>query len=174
MTLLPTPNAHPSGSTPEQHLARKPGRTQVTELSIVVEHLLPTPTAMDMGRGHTVEEFDGWTDAMKARHGNGNGHGKSLEIEALRHLGTFGPYQAAVDRWAGITGRPAPLPTEPGKDGRPRLSAVFVEWLMDFPEGWVTDVPGVTRTNQLKILGNAVLPAQALLALRLLTSDPAP
>lgn len=39
-SLLPTPEASLSGSTPEQHLARKPGRTKVTSLNIVVEHLL--------------------------------------------------------------------------------------------------------------------------------------
>jgi hypothetical protein len=36
--LLPSPVAQQSGSTPEEHLARKPGRTQVTDLAIIVEH----------------------------------------------------------------------------------------------------------------------------------------
>ena len=36
--LLPTPTAAGSGSTPESHLARKPGRTQVTDLTVLVEH----------------------------------------------------------------------------------------------------------------------------------------
>jgi len=44
----------------------------------------------------------------------------------------------------------------------------FVEWMMGFPAGWVD---GVSRTQALKMLGNAVVPAQAALALRLLT-DP--
>jgi DNA (cytosine-5)-methyltransferase 1 len=30
--------AQQSGSTPEEHLARKPGRTQVTDLAIIVEN----------------------------------------------------------------------------------------------------------------------------------------
>jgi len=38
MALLPSPVAHQSGSTPEEHLARKPGRTQVTDLAIIVEN----------------------------------------------------------------------------------------------------------------------------------------
>ncbi|MGL4256924.1 MAG: hypothetical protein ACRCSL_11370 [Microbacterium sp.] len=50
--------------------------------------LLPTPTVNDMGAGKTVEQWDEWTDRMRARHGNGNGHGPSLEIEALRLLPT--------------------------------------------------------------------------------------
>lgn len=49
---------------------------------------LPTPAVNDMGRGKTVEDWDAWTDKMKAAHGNGNGHGKSLEIEAQRLLPT--------------------------------------------------------------------------------------
>jgi DNA (cytosine-5)-methyltransferase 1 len=40
VVLLPSPVAHQSGSTPEQHLARKPGRTQVTDLAIIVENEL--------------------------------------------------------------------------------------------------------------------------------------
>ena len=36
--LLPSPVARQSGSTPEEHLARKPGRTQVTDLAISVEN----------------------------------------------------------------------------------------------------------------------------------------
>jgi DNA (cytosine-5)-methyltransferase 1 len=39
---------------------------------------------------------------------------------------------------------------------------------MGLPDGWVTDVPGITRDNQLKLLGNGVIPAQCALALRIL------
>jgi hypothetical protein len=45
---------------------------------------LPTPAVNDMGAGKTVDDWDAWTDRMKAEHGNGNGHGKSLAIEAQR------------------------------------------------------------------------------------------
>jgi len=41
---------------------------------------------------------------------------------------------------------------------------------MGLPAGWVTDVPGLTRTQQLHALGNGVLPAQAVAALRVLWS----
>jgi hypothetical protein len=37
ISLLPTPTAAGSGSTPEAHLARKPGRTQVTDLTVLIE-----------------------------------------------------------------------------------------------------------------------------------------
>ena len=74
--------------------------------------------------------------------------------------GYGGQYQPAVDRWASIIGRDAPDPTEPNRSGHPRLSPRFVEWLMGLPDGWVTalDLP---RTQQLKILGNGVVPQQA-------------
>lgn len=36
------------------------------------------------------------------------------------------------------------------------------------PDGWVTDVPGITRSAALKALGNGVVPHQAALALELL------
>lgn len=165
--------------------------------------LLPTPAVNDMGAGKTPEAWDEWTARMQAKHGNGNGHGPSLSIEALRLLPTPAahdsgnspathlrkkPGRSQVTSLQVITdhgllssggrispplpngehvlGRPAPAPTEPGRDG-PRLSPRFVEWLMGLPAGWVTDC-GLPRTQQLKCLGNGVVPQQALLALRLL------
>lgn len=50
--------------------------------------LLPTPAVNDMGAGKTPDQWDAWTDRMKAEHGNGNGHGPSLAIEAMRLLPT--------------------------------------------------------------------------------------
>lgn len=41
---------------------------------------------------------------------------------------------------------------------------------MGLPAGWVTDVPGLSRTAQLKALGNGVVPQQAAAALRHLAS----
>lgn len=74
---------------------------------------------------------------------------------------SWGVYEAAVRQWEYLSGRPAPRPT----DDRGRLSPAFVEWMMGFPEGWVA---GVSRTQALKMLGNAVVPQQAMLALELL------
>ncbi|MFC7382798.1 hypothetical protein [Sphaerisporangium rhizosphaerae] len=42
---------------------------------------------------------------------------------------------------------------------------------MGLPAGWVTDVPGLTRNQQLHALGNGVLPAQATAALLDLLPD---
>jgi len=82
----------------------------------------------------------------------------------------WGAYTAAVRRWERLT-RAAPAPTERGKTGQPRLSPAFVEWMQGLPAGWVTDVPGLTRNEQLKALGNGVVPQQAAQALRLLLGD---
>lgn len=73
--------------------------------------------------------------------------------------GAFGP---AVRRWESIVG-PAPRPT----DDQGRMNPEFVEWMMGFRIGWTE---GLSRTQRLKMLGNAVVPQQCALAIRLLTT----
>lgn len=85
---------------------------------------------------------------------------------ALSAVQSFGDYAPAIARWEQVLGRPAPAPTEPtGKAGAHRLSPRFVEWMMGLPEGHVTDVP-ISRNQQLKALGNGVVPQQAATAIR--------
>lgn len=48
-----------------------------------------------------------------------------------------------------------------------RVNAKFVEYMMGLPTGWVTDV-AISWTQQLKMLGNGVVPQQAYYALELL------
>ncbi|MGH3381649.1 MAG: DNA cytosine methyltransferase [Pseudonocardiaceae bacterium] len=81
----------------------------------------------------------------------------------------WGPYEAAITRWEQLLDRPAPQPTEPGRQGRPRLSPRFVEWMMGLPDGWVTDV-NLPHTAKLRALGNGVVPAQAVHALHIITA----
>ena len=76
----------------------------------------------------------------------------------------WGPYEEAIRRWERITGRLAPDPTE-----KMRLATPFVEWMMGLPAGHVTGV-GLTRSQELKALGNGVVPQQAALALSVLLS----
>lgn len=81
----------------------------------------------------------------------------------------WGDYGPAIARWEHVTGRPAPTPTEPGRTGNPRLAPRFVEWMMGLPDGHVTDPAiGISRNDQLKALGNGVVPQQAALALDVL------
>lgn len=217
--------AYPAGNGWDQGWAestRLIGRPDAAERRAGDVALLPTPAVNDMGAGKSVDAWDAWTDDMRAKHGNGNGHGASLEIEAQRLLPTFttrdhkgrnqrddetcptgallptprvtqagyaddgrggksldvearsqptlarfGDYAPAIALWEAVIGRPAPSPTEPtGRDNAHRLSPRFVEWMQGLPEGWVTDVPGITRNEALKALGNGVVPQQAQAALR--------
>lgn len=125
----------------------------------------------------------------------GGGHGPTLADE-VEHL-PWGAYAPAIARWERALGRPAPSPTEVSEEwlrararrlgrrdrrpvgmrgsltqfARPRmvLSPAFVEWMMGLPEGHVTDPAiGLTRAQQLKALGNGVVPQQAAMALRML------
>jgi len=52
-----------------------------------------------------------------------------------------------------------------------RLAPPFVEFLQGLVAGWVTDVPGLTRSEALKALGNGVVPQQAEHAVRELLAD---
>lgn len=70
----------------------------------------------------------------------------------------FGGYWLAFARWERIIGRPAPAPTVDG-----RLSPHLVEWMMGYPEGWVTDTL-TSRRQALHALGNAVVPQCAAAA----------
>ena len=109
--------------------------------------LLPTPTVQD---------------------GSNNGGPSQIERNTvpLNAVSRWGDYAPAIARWEQVLGRPAPAPTQASTKGNPQLSAAFVEWLMGLPAGWVTDVPGVTRNEALKALGNGVVPQQATAALR--------
>lgn len=82
----------------------------------------------------------------------------------------WGDYAAAITRWQRLLGRPAPAPTIPGRHGNPALNPAFTEWLMGLNEGHVCAVPRLSRTAQLRLLGNGVVPQQATAALRHLTN----
>lgn len=79
----------------------------------------------------------------------------------------WGKFEPAIRRWENTLGRLAPAATVPsGRDGAHRLNPVFVEWMMGLPEGHVTAPEiGLSRAEQLKALGNGVVPQQAALAL---------
>lgn len=61
---------------------------------------------------------------------------------------------------------PSPAPTIT-RNGRERLSPLFVEFLMGLPAGHVTG-HGLSPAQELKILGNGCVPQQARLAIELL------
>lgn len=144
--LLPTPRATDgTKGGPNQR-----GSSGDLMLPSAVSQLLPTPTSADAkasgSYGYGGNEFCTLTDAT------------------VRREQDWAEYEAAIRRQEHAFGRPAPLPTEPGTKGQPRLSPAFVEWMMGLPAGHVTDVPGVSRNDQLKALGNGVVPQQAAAA----------
>ena len=78
----------------------------------------------------------------------------------------WGDFEPAIRSHEQLLGRSAPPATEPGpKRATPRLNVRFVEWVMCLPDGWVVDVPGISRRQQLTMLGNGVVPPQAAYAL---------
>ncbi|WP_420811832.1 DNA cytosine methyltransferase [Kutzneria albida] len=87
-------------------------------------------------------------------------------LDTDRRVLDWGAYEPAIRRWESVLGRPAPEPTEPGRRANRVLSPRFVEWLMGLPAGHVTGVEGVSRNDQLKLLGNGVVPQQGEAALR--------
>jgi len=87
------------------------------------------------------------------------GHGEDGLPEAGGQVDPgWGDYGAAIQRWEHVIGRAAPAPVVDDK-----MSSRFVEWMMGVPDGWVTGV-GLSRTQELKMLGNGVVPQQAAAA----------
>ena len=154
LTLIPTPTAQLAINGGSQHPDKRKAGGHGPTLADEVEHLLPTPSVADAAGGHERR---------------GGKRGGELLLKGLAkhgHLDRFGRYAQAIASHERLAGRPAPSPTEPGAKGKPRLSSSFVEWMMCLPEGWVTDVPGLSRSEQLALLGNGVVPPQAAAALR--------
>lgn len=146
--------------------------------------LLPTPNASLNGYDADPDAFEQRRAAAAERHGN-NGIGMPLGV-AVRTLPdettpapvdetcdgyavAWGPYRDAITRTTEVLGRRPPRPTENAtKGGKPKLAAPFVEWMMMLDAGHVTDVPGITRAEALRALGNGVVPAQARAATTIL------
>jgi hypothetical protein len=173
--LLPTPRARDQGT---QRDRQSEGRSPT-----LAQALLPTPVADERPRGlRRGERLMTASDAVtllstpQSRDYKGvpaDGYNQAClarDVSTLASHQDWGPYAAAVNRWETTLGRPAPPPTDAGRNGQPRLSPRFVEWVMGLPDGWVTTVPAVSRTEQLKALGNGVVPRQCALALTRLTA----
>ncbi|AYG82815.1 putative BsuMI modification methylase subunit YdiP [Streptomyces hundungensis] len=163
VTLLPTPAARDWKSGASNLLD-----TNSRPLNEVVVNLLPTPTARRYGRNQSVSL--------------GASSRPSIEYLARdladdrQWVATNGTdYGPAIRRWEAVLGRPAPEPTEAGTKGNRRLSPAFVEWMMGAAPGWVTGPDlGLSRADQLKILGNGVVIHQAALAYRALLATLTP
>jgi DNA (cytosine-5)-methyltransferase 1 len=137
-----------------------------------------TVRASTVGAPHKRERlFIVATDARCKRFGEHPGESSAEETrteagdQPSDHLGIraveiWGPFAPAIQRWERITGRPAPHPTiRSNITGKQVENLKLHEWMMGLPEGWVTEVPGVTRREAGKALGNGVVPQQAKAAL---------
>ena len=133
-------------------------------------------SARDGGSGpahHGVAVADstsaGWGQSRGVAPGPAQGvaaeEGRAAGRSGGAPAGSWREYGAAIARWENVLGRPAPNPTESGRRGQPVLSPAFVEWLMGLPAGHVTSVPGLSRNQQLRLLGNGVVPQQGAAAL---------
>ena len=112
--------------------------------------LLPTPCATS-GNG-------------ASRHGDG-APDLGWVVTELEGVSPYGRYAEAVARQERVTGLAAPPPTDLNRNGGPRLSARFCEWMMGLQPGWVCDVPGVLHQASIRLIGNGVVPHQARAAL---------
>jgi DNA (cytosine-5)-methyltransferase 1 len=162
LVLLPTPDASNAndGEGTETWLARRErvkltannGNGMGMPLAIAVQ-LLPTPQVADATGGHATRSGDRSGELL-------------LPGVAVASTTGWAEYEPAVRLWESLT-RPAPSPTLPdGKNGNHRLAAVFPEWMMGYPAGWVTDV--IPRNPAIKACGNGVVPQQAFAALSIL------
>lgn len=188
---LPTPTAVHRDRSPEEIAEREKTRPLCSAnldefpLRVFHRHLLPTPKASDSTSGDSeaarrrkspamsaVSHYFPTPAASDATGGGANpanreGHTGQI-IDAVLDADLWGKYAPAIARWEKVVG-PVPAPTEPNSNGRPRLAAQFAEWMMGLPAGWVTDPAiGISRTHQLKAIGNGVCPQQALAALAIL------
>ncbi|WP_307461257.1 MULTISPECIES: hypothetical protein [Microbacterium] len=166
VNLLPTPSAAlGDGGQKSRSGARKgePLLGGIAELASA--RLLPTPEAKNAHAGPD-----------RARAGRLASGGDDLVTSIHRHGDEpdWGEYAAAIARWERVIGRPAPRPTRPdGRDGAPRLNPEFVEWMMGWPAGHVTDpLIGLARAAQLKACGNGVVPLQAVIAILTMLARP--
>ena len=159
VSLLPTPNAQDGNGggrySSDGHQSTLPNEVRL---------LLPTPTSRDGDGGGVNPSSD-----MSEKAGPNSDRIKGDKLRDLvKPMTEWGKYAPAIRRWESLT-RPAPAPTEPNKNGNPRLSAAFSQWLMGWPDGWVTDSDiGISRNDQLRIVGNGVVVQQAIAALQYL------
>lgn len=185
VALLPTPTARLGDNRGASHPDRRRelNAKRAGELDEVAIHLLqPTPRASDGTKGGPNQRGSSG-DLMlpsaaarllptpRASDTNGAGEHGDGGLDLRTAVIQWGDYAAAIARHEAAAGRPAPSPTELSARGNQRLSPAFAEWMMLWPAGWVTDPEiGLFRTEQLRCIGNGVVPPQASAAVRHLLS----
>ena len=121
-------------------------------------------SAAELGERHSEASADAAGSGLEGHGGSEKNGAERRQSSPEGHSPScdWGPYAGAVRRWESVLGRRAPDPTD-----ERGLSPWFVEWMMGFEGGFVCDAD-LSRTTELRLLGNSVVAQQALLALELL------
>jgi DNA (cytosine-5)-methyltransferase 1 len=160
LTLLPPPTArNRHGADPRGK--RSVGGGCAPDLQTVAS-LLPTPAVADSRNTR---------NATAGRTPENDRHHSGWTLSDVAFADRWGRYADAVARHGQVFGRPAPEPTVASSwTGKHQLSPRFVEWMMGYPEGWVTEAPGLAprprgeRGAMLSILGDGAVRLQAATA----------
>lgn len=159
--LLPTPNTMDNmytrnGEAMERQLRRGegPDASRRTSMGNLREDIMAT---IDPARFAPTDDPDARDRALMDA-------GLNREWSPFNNA-EWGKYAAAIARWTFVVGTPPPAPVEPNKNGNPRLTATFTEWLMGVEPGHITgDDLGLSRTEAIKLAGNGVVPQAAMVA----------
>lgn len=177
--ILPTPRARDwkGGSTSVRPIDGGP------DLPTAVA-LLPTPTTSDGkgGAGKSTNGHDGYnlrtavtllptpraTDGVNGGPGQRGSKG-DLAMGSAVQPEHWGKFADAIALWEAVIGRPAPDPTVPAPRGGRRLNPALSEWMMGYPEGYLTNE--LERNDALRCAGNGVVPLQAATAWDMLAPE---
>jgi hypothetical protein len=124
--------------------ARKPDR---------LPHLTPAPSCLSSAGPAGIRSTSTTSPAAWPRTGSAP-------------AGTGTSRRSAGGRWS--SGGPRRSRQSTAAAARFRISAGFTEWCQGLPVGWVVGIAGLPYGAQIRALGNGVVPAQAVAALRLL------
>jgi hypothetical protein len=165
-SLLPTPTAG-------DHKYRIKGNSQASKnlQALAKQNLLPTPTAMHV-RNHDepIEKYQQRVQDFNEGKTLGKpGASTGVAVRLLATPTTKESHHGQMPKLGGrfISRREMCLQEIPNTLVDGKLNAKFVEYMMGLPDGWVTDLD-LSRAQQLKMLGNGVVPQQAYYALELL------
>jgi DNA (cytosine-5)-methyltransferase 1 len=168
--LLPTPvsgDADGRGEgSPDFWARRGEYRANGMPLGAAV-NLLPTPRATDgeyrangmpLGAAVNLLPTPRATDGVN---GGPNQRGRKGDLAMGSAVQTehWGKFAQAVALWERIIGRPAPDPTVLAPKGGRRLNPALSEWMMGYPEGYLTR--NAERNEALRMAGNGVVTLQA-------------
>lgn len=156
---------------------------------VPADELLPTATPFTLANRENPDEWQArWRDVFDR---TGTRHGLPLSV-ALRALAEERPinqsdkggprrwsryggvYETAITHWSQTCYSMPPKPLvvpNPKREGDTLVNPAYPEWMMSLPAGHVSEVEGITIQNKLKLIGNAVAPDQAVLALGQLVSE---